>query len=88
MTAVDVSAFALELAAENGKRNGLTNLDYKCADVFDLLTEMSKEKKCDYDYIILDPPKTLITATRRSIGRRCGCCPAADIWRPVPAPIL
>ena len=56
MTAVDVSAFALELAAENGKRNGLTNLDYKCADVFDLLTEMAKEKKCDYDYIILDPP--------------------------------
>ena len=52
----DVSAFALELAAENGKRNGLTNLDYKCADVFDLLTEMAKEKKCDYDYIILDPP--------------------------------
>ena len=56
VTAVDVSAFALELAAENGKRNGLTNLDYKCADVFDLLTEMAKEKKCDYDYIILDPP--------------------------------
>lgn len=48
VTAVDVSAFALELAAENGKRNGLTNLDYKCADVFDLLTEMAKEKKCDY----------------------------------------
>ena len=39
VTAVDVSAFALELAAENGKRNGLTNLDYKCADVFDLLPE-------------------------------------------------
>lgn len=97
VTAVDVSAFALELAAENGKRNGLTNLDYKCADVFDLLTEMAKEKKCDYDYIILDPPaftksrataKTPITAIRRSIGRRCGCCPAADIWRPAPARTL
>ena len=49
-------AFALELAAENGRKNGLTNLDYKCADVFDLLTEMANEKKCDYDYIILDPP--------------------------------
>ena len=56
VTAVDVSAFALELAAENGRRNGLTNLDYKCADVFDLLTEMAREKKCGYDYIILDPP--------------------------------
>ena len=57
VTAVDVSAFALELAAENGRRNGLTNLDYKCADVFDLLTEMAREKKCGYDYIILDPQK-------------------------------
>lgn len=56
VTAVDVSAFALELAAENGRRNGLTNLDYKCADVFDLLTEMAREKKCGYDYVILDPP--------------------------------
>ena len=52
----DVAIRALELAAENGRRNGLTNLDYKCADVFDLLTEMAREKKCGYDYIILDPP--------------------------------
>lgn len=56
VTAVDVSQAALDLAAENGQRNGLTNLDYLCADVFDLLTKMAEEKKCEYDFIILDPP--------------------------------
>ena len=66
VTAVDVSQFALELAAENGRRNGLTNLDYLCADVFDLLTRMAREKKCDYDYIILDPPA--FTKSRASRG--------------------
>lgn len=71
VTAVDVSQFALELAAENGRRNGLTNLDYLCADVFDLLTRMAREKKCDYDYIILDPPaftKNRATADRAYHG--------------------
>ncbi len=71
VTAVDVSQFALELAAENGRRNGLTNLDYLCADVFDLLTRMAREKKCDYDYIILDPPaftKSRATADRAYHG--------------------
>jgi 23S rRNA (cytosine1962-C5)-methyltransferase len=71
VTAVDVSQFALELAAKNGRRNGLTNLDYLCADVFDLLTRMAREKKCDYDYIILDPPaftKSRATADRAYHG--------------------
>ena len=71
VTAVDVSQFALELAAENGRRNGLTDLDFLCADVFDLLTRMAREKKCDYDYIILDPPaftKSRATADRAYHG--------------------
>ena len=71
VTAVDVSQFALELATENGRRNGLTNLDFLCADVFDLLTRMAREKKCDYDYIILDPPaftKSRATADRAYHG--------------------
>ncbi len=71
VTALDVSQFALELAAENGRRNGLTNLDFLCADVFDLLTRMAREKKCDYDYIILDPPaftKSRATADRAYHG--------------------
>ena len=71
VTAVDVSQFALELAAENGRRNGLTNLDFLCADVFDRRTRMAREKKCDYDYIILDPPaftKSRATADRAYHG--------------------
>ena len=57
VTAVDISADAIEKTKRNAELNGLTgNTDFFCADVFDLLTEMESAKKCDYDYIILDPP--------------------------------
>ena len=57
VTAVDISADAIEKTKRNAELNGLTgNTDFLCADVFDLLTEMESAKKCDYDYIILDPP--------------------------------
>jgi len=56
VTAVDVSADAIELAKANAERNGVTNMDYLCADVFDLLTDMAQKGKCPYDFIILDPP--------------------------------
>ena len=54
---VDVSAPALELAAENARRNGLErNMEFRCADVFELLTELAAGPRPDYDFIILDPP--------------------------------
>ncbi len=58
VTSVDVSADALAQAARNAARNGLTGrIDYLCADVFDLLTDLSaRGGKSDYDFIILDPP--------------------------------
>ena len=57
VTSVDISAAAIELAKANCARNGLEDrMDFVVADVFDLLTEMAGEKKCGYDYIILDPP--------------------------------
>ena len=57
VTAVDISEDAIEKTRKNAEINGLTgNTDFLCADVFDLLTEMESAKKCDYDYIILDPP--------------------------------
>jgi 23S rRNA (cytosine1962-C5)-methyltransferase len=57
VTAVDVSADALAMAKRNADRNGLTDrMDFLCTDVFDLLTEMAKNGRCDYDFIILDPP--------------------------------
>ena len=57
VTAVDVSAEALAQAKRNAEKNGLLDrVGFIQADVFDLLTEMGKEKRCPYDYIILDPP--------------------------------
>lgn len=53
---VDISASAIEMAKENAKRNHLTNIDFEVCDVFDLLTKLDKEKKKEYDFIILDPP--------------------------------
>ena len=56
VTAVDISHDALECAKNNARLNGIENMDFVAADVFDLLTEMSKSGKCPYDFIILDPP--------------------------------
>ncbi len=78
VTAVDVSQDALTMAKANATRNGIDNMDFLCADVFDLLTQMAEEKRGGYDYIILDPPaftkssSTLKNAIRgyREINRR------------------
>ena len=57
VTAVDVSQDAINMARSNAIRNGLEgNMDFICADVFDLLTEMAKQGRSPYDFIILDPP--------------------------------
>ena len=55
VTAVDISAQAIELAKANAERNGI-DMDFIVADVFDLLTELAEKKSKDYDFIILDPP--------------------------------
>ncbi|MBR6313035.1 MAG: class I SAM-dependent rRNA methyltransferase [Clostridia bacterium] len=56
VTAVDVSKDAIALTEANAKRNGLSNVDVLCADVFELLTELYNNGDRTYDYIILDPP--------------------------------
>ena len=54
VTAVDVSEFAVQCAAENARRNGLDGvMDCAAANVFDLLPGL---RNGEYDYIILDPP--------------------------------
>ena len=56
VTAVDVSQFAVDTAAENAKINGLSDrMDFICADVFELLPKLEKEH-AGYNFIILDPP--------------------------------
>lgn len=47
----------MALTRRNVARNGLEDrVDVVQADVFSLLTELAREKKHPYDYIILDPP--------------------------------
>jgi 23S rRNA (cytosine1962-C5)-methyltransferase len=56
VTAVDISADALEQAARNAALNGLTEqVEFRQADVFRFLTDAAKGSP-DWDYIILDPP--------------------------------
>ncbi len=56
VTAVDVSASAVEMARANAARNGLDGI-VECieANVFDLLPSLEKQPP-KYDFIILDPP--------------------------------
>lgn len=57
VNAVDISETAIEMTKKNAELNGLTeNMEFTCANVFDLLTEMYKVGNSPYDLIILDPP--------------------------------
>ena len=72
VTSVDVSEDALAQARRNAARNGLADrVEYVCADVFDLLTDMAaRGGKPEYDFIILDPPAfTKSSATVKSAFR-------------------
>lgn len=67
VTAVDVSAAAIEMAAANARRNGLDErMEFITADVFDLLPELEKKGGRPYDFIILDPPA--FTKSRRTVS--------------------
>ncbi len=67
VTAVDVSQSAVDMAKVNAERNGLAgNMEFVCADVFDLLTELDKKGGKPYDMIILDPPA--FTKSRKTVG--------------------
>ena len=53
--AVDSSTAALQSAASNRDRNQLTNIDFREADVFDLLTSYGSGRR-RFDTVVLDPP--------------------------------
>ena len=66
VTAVDVSEFAVQCAAENARRNGLDGvMDCMAANVFDLLPQLEKQP-WKYDFIILDPPA--FTKSRKTVA--------------------
>jgi len=66
VTAVDVSEFAVQCAAENARRNGLDGvMGCMAANVFDLLPQLEKQPR-KYDFIILDPPA--FTKSRKTVA--------------------
>jgi len=66
VTAVDVSASAVEMARANAVRNGLDgNMDFVCEDVFELLPRLC-ERREPYDLVILDPPA--FTKSRKTVS--------------------
>ena len=66
VTAVDISATAIEMAKANAARNNLTDrMDFVVADVFNLLPELAAKGKAPYDFIILDPPA--FTKSRKTV---------------------
>ena len=66
VTAVDISETAVEMARANARRNGLEDvMDFRAADVFDLLPALEAQGGRPYDFIILDPPA--FTKSRKTI---------------------
>ena len=67
VTAVDVSAAAIEMARRNAVRNGLDGImDFQTADVFELLPALERQGGSPYDFIILDPPA--FTKSRKTVS--------------------
>lgn len=52
---LDISADAVEMATRNAALNGLSNCRFTTANVFDFLTEASRNGR-QWDVIVLDPP--------------------------------
>ncbi len=68
VTAVDISALAIDQAKENARRNQLDGkMSFVVADVFKYLDEKVEAKSREFDFIILDPPAfTKSNATARN----------------------
>ncbi len=67
VTAVDVSAAAVEMARSNAVLNGLEgNMDFVRSDIFDFLKARIEAHDRSADYIILDPPA--FTKSRKTVG--------------------
>jgi len=62
--AVDASQLGIEQARENALLNGLSNISFEVADVFELLPQLESQGE-KYDIVILDPPA--FTKSRNSV---------------------
>jgi len=55
VTALDVSADALQRGAENAALNGISNIEWAVGDAFDLLPEWGRARRL-FDVVVVDPP--------------------------------
>ena len=70
VTAVDISSLAIDQARANAERNDILDMDFVCANVFELLTQRSENGEKSDNFIILDPPAfTKSHATARDAYR-------------------
>ena len=53
--AVDSSASSLQLARQNAETNGISNIDFREVDVFELLAAQRNARR-GFDFVVLDPP--------------------------------
>jgi 23S rRNA (cytosine1962-C5)-methyltransferase len=67
--AVDQSTEALTRGAENAKLNGLTNIEWREANAFDLLRELERRRE-QFDTIVVDPPA--FAKTKANLERAVG----------------
>ena len=93
--AVDTSAAALRTATENMQANGIANIEFREADVFELLAGYAAARR-EFSTVVLDPPA--FAKSRRNLEaaasglqgdqppRRCACSSPAEFWLPAPAP--
>ncbi len=67
VTAVDISAAAIETARRNAALNGLSDkIDFLTENVFELLPRLIEAGGHPYDFIILDPPA--FTKSRKTVS--------------------
>lgn len=67
--AVDSSAAALALARENAALNAVTNIEFREANVFDLLAGLAASQR-QYETIVLDPPAFAKSKSSRDAAGR------------------
>jgi len=67
--AVDSSAAALGTARHNAEANGLSNIEFREADVFDLLSAYASSRK-NYDVVVLDPPALAKSRSQLDVAAR------------------
>jgi 23S rRNA (cytosine1962-C5)-methyltransferase len=65
VAALDSSGPALATAQANAKANGIDNIEYRQADVFEFLSGVSPNEGRRYSMVILDPPA--FAKSRRSL---------------------